>query len=104
VQQLLERETASTPQWNRIVRRRLVYQLISSATIETGDQKELIAPFRKAARRELRRRLWSTLRENDCGGKLKLMALWAAVWPDSYGWVHRFYAKLTGLDKKYTVE
>jgi hypothetical protein len=32
------------------------------------------------------------------------MAFWAAVWPDSYGWVHRFYAMRTGLDKKYTVE
>ena len=104
VQYLLEEETASMPQWNRIVQRRLVYQLINSATVEAGDQKELIAPFRKSARRELRRRLWNTLRGNTCGGKLKLMALWAAVWPDSYGWVHRFYAMRTGLDKKYTVE
>lgn len=104
VQHLLERETASIPQWNRIVQRRLVYQLISSASVETGDQKELIAPFRKAVRRELRRRLGNILRGNACGGKLKLMALWAAAWPDSYGWAHRFYAKCTGVDKKYTVE
>lgn len=104
VQHLLEQETAAMPQWNRIVRRRLVYQLISSATLGLGDQKEMIAPFRKAARKELRQRLWETLKENACSSKLKLMALWTAVWPDSYRVVHSLYAAITGLDKKYTVE
>lgn len=104
VQHRLEQETANMPQWNRIVQRRLVYRLISSATVAAGEQKEMIDPFRKAARRELRQRLWDTLKGNACGSKLKLMALWVAVWPDSYGWVHRAYAKLTGLDQKYTVE
>lgn len=104
VQHLLEQETKNMPQWNRIVQRRLMYQLISSATVEVGDQKKLIAPFRKAARKELRQRLWNTLKGNACGSKLKLMVLWVAVCPDSYGLVHRLYAKFTGLDKKYAVE
>lgn len=104
VQHLLEQETAAMPQWNRIVRRRLVYQLIRSATIEADGQKELVIPFRKAARKELRQRLWTTLKESSFDIKLKLMALWTAIWPASYGWIHRVYAKRTGLDKKYTVE
>lgn len=101
---LLEQETAQVPQWNQIVQRRLIYQLVSSATIPLGDQKELIKPFRKAARKELRQRLGKTLKGNACGRKLKLMTLWTAIWPDSYCWVHCAYAKLTGVDKKYAVE
>jgi hypothetical protein len=92
------------PQWNRIVERRLMYQLVGSATFGLGDQKEMIKPFRKEARKELRQRLWQTLRGTACGGKLKLMVLWVAIWPASYCWVHRIYAKVTGVDKKYAVE
>ena len=81
-----------------------MYQLVSSATIPLGDQKEMIKPFRREARRELRQRLWKALRGNACGIKLKIMALWTAVWPWSYYAVHRVYAKVSGVDKKYAVE
>lgn len=104
VQYLLEQETAQVPEWHQIVQRRLIYQLISSATIPLGDQKEMIKPFRREARRELRQRLWKALRGNACGNKLKIMALWTAVWPWSYYAVHRVYAKVSGVDKKYAVE
>ena len=104
VQHLLYRETSEMPEWNRIVERRLMYQLVSNATMGLGEQKELIKPFRKEARKELRQRLWQTLRGNACGGKLKLMVLWVAVWPWSYYAVHRLYAKITGVDKKFAVE
>lgn len=104
VQYLLEQETAQVSEWHQIVQRRLIYQLISSATIPLGDQKEMIKPFRREARRELRQRLWKALRGNACGIKLKIMALWTAVWPWSYYAVHRVYAKVSGVDKKYAVE
>lgn len=104
VQYLLLQETAEVPRWNRIVERRLMYQLISSATVALGDQKEMIKPFRRAARKELRQRLWQTLRGNACGGKLKVMVLWTAIWPWSYYAVHRLYARVTGVDKKFEVE
>lgn len=104
VQYLLEKETAEVPQWNKIVQRRLMYQLVSSATLGLGNQKELIRPFRKEARKELRRRLLPALKGNACGNKLKLMALWAAVWPASYHWTHWIYARITGVDKKYAIE
>ena len=101
---LLEQETAQMPEWNRMVQRRLIYQLVGSATIALGNQRELITPFRKEARKELRSRLWDALMGDACSGKLKIMALWVAVWPDSYCWIHQVYARLTGVDKKYAVE
>lgn len=101
---ILLKDTTDVPEWNAIVERRLMYQLVSSATLGLGDQKELIKPFRKEARRELRQRLWKTLKGSACGLKLKIMVLWAAVWPASYWAVHWLYARITGSDKKYAVE
>lgn len=104
VQHLLYQETLDNPRWNSIVQRRLMYQLVNSATMFVGDQKEMIKPFRRKARKELRQRLWKTLKGNACGSKLKIMALWAAILPASYNWVHQIYSKVTGVDKKYAVE
>ena len=101
---ILLKETAEVPQWNRIVERRLIYQLVGSATMALDRQGELIRPCRKAARKELRQRLAHTLTGDACSLKLKIMALWAAAWPASYGWVHRAYARATGVDKKYEVK
>lgn len=101
---ILQRETADVPEWNRIVERRLIYQLVNSATMQLGNQRKLIAPFRQEARQELRQHLWGALMGSSCDQKLKIMALWAAFWPASYSWVHSTYAKAIGLDKKYCVE
>lgn len=101
---LLLDETADMPQWNAIAERRLIYQLVTTATMGLGNQRELIAPVRLQARKELRQRLWHVLTGRIYSTKLKIMALWAAVWPASYGWVHSAYAKATGLDKKYEVK
>lgn len=84
------------------VYRKWVRILITGATMSPGEQKELIAPYRRECRNELRRHLGEILR--NCGGKLKIMALWAAVWPWSYGFVHEAYLKITGLDRKYSIE
>lgn len=101
---ILQKETSDVPEWNCIVERRLIYQLINSAAIQPGNQRELIIPFRKEARRELRQRLFGALKSSSCDPKLKMMALWAAIWPAGYGWVHSIYAKATGVNKKYCVE
>jgi hypothetical protein len=79
-----------------------VRMLIGGATMSLGEQKDLIAPYRKETRKELRSHLGEILR--NCGWKLKIMALWAAAWPWSYGCVHMLYLKITGLDKKYSLE
>lgn len=97
-------ETADVPEWNAVVERRLLYQLINTATLRLSDQKDLIAPVRREARRELRKRLSNTLRSKTVNKKLKIMALWASVWPGSYGWVHAMYARVTGSDRKFEVK
>jgi len=80
---------------------RLVRRLIAGATMPLGEQRGLIAPYRKEVRCELRQRIWSILGGKECDYKLKIMAAWAAVWPASYGWMHRYYARLSGVSKKY---
>jgi len=82
---------------------RLVRQLISLSTMSLKQNRRLIISYRKSARTELREQLSSFLQAN-IGAKLKIMALWAAIWPASYGWVHSAYLKITGLDKIYDLE
>lgn len=104
VQHILYEETLGNPRWNNVVQHRLVYQLIYNACLSLGTQKELIKPFRKQAQKELRQKIGKILTGKFCGIKLKMTALWVAIWPASYRWVHSLYAKLTGIDKKYAVE
>ena len=83
-----------------VVQTRLCRQLIALATMQLIEQPELVRPHRRAARKELRTRLGEFLRA-QIDIKLKIMALWTAIWPASYGFVHRVYARATCLDKKY---
>lgn len=87
-----------------ILERRLVYQLVNAATMHLGDQETLIQPWRAECRSRIRMMLPDILGGSYCSVKLKIMALWAGIWPWSYGFVHRIYARITGLDKKYSVE
>ena len=79
---------------------RLTRQLIGLATLADGENGQLIRPVRTQARKELRCLLQRVLREN-VGMKLKIMALWASVWPASYSLVHRIHDRITGNDRKY---
>ena len=83
------------------VYRKLVRMLIGGATISSKENPELIKPYQKETLEELRSRLIEIITGNKCGIKLKIMAIWAAIWPASYGWVHTLYLKNTGLDKRY---
>lgn len=101
---VLLRETDRQSAWNSIVERRLVYQLVNIASMGQSVHRELIVSFRESVRKELRQRLPKILTGDACSIKLKIMALWAGIWPWSYGFVHRVYARITGLDKKYSVK
>lgn len=79
---------------------RLTRQLIFLASMDAQADPELIRPIRDSARKELRDRLGEILKA-EIGIKLKVMALWTAIWPASYGWVHSIYDRITGNDKKY---
>lgn len=81
-----------------IVLVRLTRQLISLASM--NGHPGWVLPHRKTARRELRQRLREILRSR-VGPKLKVMALWTALWPASYGWVHGIHNRVTGNDRKY---
>lgn len=102
VQHIMEAETQNEPEWNRIIQGRLTYMLINNVTLACGQQKELITPHRKAARKELRQRLGGILKGNF-GKGLKLMALWAAYLPTSYHWVHILYARMKGTYKRFEI-
>lgn len=87
-----------------VILAKLTRQLVSGATMGLGDQADLILPYRQSVRKELRQRLGDILTGGSCSLKLKIMALWAAVWPASYRFVHHIYARSSGLDKKYSLE
>lgn len=83
---------------------RLARQLIGGASMDANEQPQLVKPYRRECRRELRQRLFSILRCSAVGGKLKLMALFTALCPWGYGLVHTIYAKARGLDKIYDIK
>ena len=83
---------------------RLARQLIGGASMDAKEQPQLVKPYRRECRRELRQRLFSILRCSAVGSKLKLMALVTAICPWGYGLVHTIYAKARGLDKIYDIK
>lgn len=97
---LLREET--DPRAREILENRLVYQLIGGATRELGAYRKLIHPWRKECRKRLR--AMAPLRGAHFPKRIKIMALWAAIWPWSYCVVHKLYARIRGTDKKYEVK
>ena len=91
------------PKFHSILLRKLGRQLIKLATMSTKQQPELIDPHRKAARQELRSR-FAEIWEAGIGTKMRVLLIWSAVSPGSYGWVHEQYTKITGLDEKYNLD
>lgn len=98
VLRILMDETAKEPDLYMAVRKRYLGTLIGSATMDCKAQKSMIEPYRMACRKELRKQLPLILKE-DLGAKRKMLALWAGISPNSYGLVHRVYAKIRRLDK-----
>ena len=94
---------ADTP-LHPVILARLAGQLIAGASMDAKEQPELVKPYRSECRKELRQRLGSILNCAECSIKLKLMALFTAVWPAGYGLVHQLYAKARGTDNKYEIK
>lgn len=89
--------------WLLIVNARISANLIANATGSATANPELIKPYKKNARKELRKMMPEFIK-GDYSFKRKLVTVWVAIWPWSYGAVHYAYAKLTGVDKKYEVK
>ena len=87
----------------KVVYARYIHQLIRMCTMSAKENVELIRPHKKNAKKELQKSLKQN-RSNQIGVRLYCMAIWAAVWPSSYGLVHRVYARLKGYDKKYNID
>lgn len=104
VLEILRQETEKEPVLNHIVEQRLVYQMISVATLALKNQRALIYPYRKKIRKELRNNIVGIITSKFYSKKIKIMALWVAIWPCSYRWIHTIYAKVVGIDKKYNIE
>lgn len=85
-----------------IVKSEVVKKLITLSTFIYGNNKDLVKPYAKTARKELKKRLGEILK-GSLSIKLKISALWVVIWPASYKFVHYTYSKITGLDKKYEV-
>jgi hypothetical protein len=103
VLKILRRETQGDEPLQAVINARIVARLIGISTMSLKGQKDLVQPYRKEARQELRRMLPQILRESY-SKKQKIMAAWVSVCPTSYRWVHSIYEKITGLDKKYCIE
>ncbi len=101
VRKIMLGECSGLPECQYVLRRSISYILISLATISINPNKDLILPYRKNARRELRKLLPEILREQSLS--LKIKSLWASFLPTSYRLVHEIYMKITGLDKIYDV-
>ena len=82
---------------------KLARMLVGLSSMSCKDDPLLLKPAQKQARRELSEKL-SVILKSGIPKKVKIMALWAAVWPWSYGFVHRAYARASGIDKKYSLE
>ena len=101
VKKILFRETEPDPVHHRIAGNQLVRQLVTMAIMDPKEDPELIIPVRRRARKELRSMTVSVLRGNYCSSRFKIMVLWTALWPWSYGFVHRTYEKVRGFDNLY---
>lgn len=103
VLKILEKETEENPKVQLVVKKRIVSQLISVATLWSNESKEMVNDYRKKARKDLRKLLPEILGSNY-SFKQKAMSIWVSLWPASYSWSHRVYEKITGIDKKYEVD
>ena len=100
---IIKSDCTDNEELQRILNARISANLIATATISTKPNPKLIKPYKKNARKELRKMLPELLKGNY-SLKRKILAFWVAVWPWSYGAVHYLYAKITGVDKKYEVK
>ena len=97
-------ETKGQTELQDILKAKKIRLLISLSTMSCGKNKEVVQPVRKDARKELRSKLGAVVKGRDCGFKLKIMALWAGIWSWSYGFIHRLYGRISGVDKKYEIK
>lgn len=88
----------------KVAEERLVNQMVGIAVMSDKAQPELIRPYRAKIRKELKSKLIYIMKNKYFSKATKVKALWTILWPFSYRLVHTLYEKVTGLDKKYSIE
>ena len=101
---IIKKETSGDFLLNNIIESRTARQLVYISTLSKKINPSLIVPERKKARKILRSSLSDILRNEYIGTKLKLMCIWTALSPQTYSLIHAVYARISGVDKKYSVE
>ena len=104
VMEFIQRDAKDLPILKEQIEERILRLMIYSAIMPLNDQKQLIRPYRQEIRKRLRRDLFYYLKQKGLSKKIRIMALWTAIWPASYRWIHHFYEKKRGLEKKYIVD
>lgn len=104
VMRMITEDLVGMPEAFEVAEKRLITQYIGISIMPITGEKELIKPFRKEVRKELKKNLCSILSKPYISKTIKLRAVWALIWPASYRWIHNVYTKVTGLDKKYEIE
>ncbi len=100
----LYEDTAGDAQVQEVVVLRRVRHMINMATMRYQGQKDLIAPYRREVRKRLRREWKRVMNTAACPLSLKLMMMWAMLWPWSYSVIHVLHSQISGNAHKYDVE
>ena len=103
VTKILLEETKDNEKVHNIAIEKWIRQLVKIATMSTNENKKLIYPYRKEIRKELRINMKEVLKNQSQSSKVKVMVLWGTISPFSYRIVHMIYAKMTGVEKKYSM-
>lgn len=97
-------DSVDTHTINILAEERMINEMIRIALVDKAYISDIIIPFRTEIRKELRHNLKRIVREDGLLKSTKIKAVWAALSPSSYRLVHNVYLKITGLDKKYSLE
>lgn len=103
VMDIIYNDTFMIPEVHSVAEIGITRGLIKGSALSGKINPELILPYRQEMRSRLRKKLPSILKNRNIGARLKVEAVWASIWPWSYGFVHNVYLKLTNLDKKYEI-
>lgn len=104
VMKLICTNSIDLPEVNKAAEERLFNQMVGIATMPDREQPELIRPYRARIRKELKMKLKYIMTRGYLSKSMKIKAVWTVVCPVSYYVIHRVYEKITGLDKKYSIE
>ncbi|HJA32854.1 MAG TPA: glycosyltransferase [Candidatus Mediterraneibacter merdigallinarum] len=87
-----------------IVEERLIRQLINLQAIVDKKQVTLVRECRKEGLKELKSMIHEIVKNPSLSTKIRIMSVLACKAPFLYRYIYLLYSKLTGIDKKYTVE